>query len=199
MSSLLRTAAMARSVTDKTKIASPTATVQHTTDERSMHPAAIDRIIERNIVRFFGRAIPAAAIDVVRVDGKTMREQMRLDRLELLRSGRMRADPIYFGQLKKTYIAALTGHAVVALLNPEETVPPGLVTAVESADHTAQGAETGAHHALLVAVLRRSQPEERATLGGRHGGDATAQLHQASDVGAGSLRGLRAVGHVVHL
>ena len=132
MASLLRAAAMAKSHNEKNKIPDKIKSAPNT-DEKSLLPWDVDKVVERNIVRFFGRTIPAVAIDVVRVDGKTMREQMRQDRVELLRSGKVRADPTYFGQLKKKYMAALTGHAVVAVLDDTELVPPGLITAVERA------------------------------------------------------------------
>jgi hypothetical protein len=74
-----------------------------TKDEASRAPAAIARVVERNITRFFGNnLVPAAAIDVVVDDeGFTMRNRMNKDREELLDSGKKRADPSYFMDVKR--------------------------------------------------------------------------------------------------
>ena len=99
-------------------------------EEGSSAMEDMERVVDRNIVRFFGGLVPAAAIDVVEVDGKTMRQRMLLDRAELLQSGRKRADPAYFGALKKSYLSALTGKPLVSVADESEIVPEGLLTSM---------------------------------------------------------------------
>ena len=84
----------------------------------------------------FGSAVPAAVVDVVEVNGQNMRQRMVSDRLALLRSGRARADPSYFGGLKKEYLAALTGNHLVKANDSDEEIPECLKKAVAAARHT---------------------------------------------------------------
>ena len=43
---------------------------------------AVELVVHRNIKRFFGSTLPAAAIALVTVNGKTMRETMLADRIK---------------------------------------------------------------------------------------------------------------------
>ena len=69
-------------------------------DEASRDVEAIAKVVDRNIERRI-MPVPAAAVDVILIDGKTMRTKMLDDRNALLESGNQRADPDYFGQVKK--------------------------------------------------------------------------------------------------
>ena len=60
-------------------------------EENSFRRVDIEKVVDRNIGRHFG-SIPAAAIDVLLVDGVTLRQTMVNDRVELLNRGRARAD-----------------------------------------------------------------------------------------------------------
>lgn len=102
-------------------------------EESSTNPDDIAKVVDRNIGRMFGSTVPAAAIDVVLVDGKTMRDRMVADRLALLQQGKLRADPSYFGAIKKQYMAALTGTTVVEAGAGSGDVPEALATAIAKA------------------------------------------------------------------
>jgi hypothetical protein len=106
-----------------------------TKDEASRAPAAIARVVERNITRFFGNnLVPAAAIDVVVDDeGFTMRNRMNKDREELLDSGKKRADPSYFMDVKRKYMQLLTGVKVAAVDDTSDPVPEALAHALTQA------------------------------------------------------------------
>lgn len=132
--SLLRQACDAKAASTK----QPRKTVQKTKataarEETSSKPEDIAKVVDRNIMRFFGTCVPSAAIDVVQVDGLTMRERMVRDRTELLKQGRSRGDPSYFGDIKKLYMAALTGIPVVQAGNDAGDVPEALAIAMQKA------------------------------------------------------------------
>ena len=90
------------------------------------------------LTRFFGNnLVPAAAIDVV-VDeeGFTMRNRMYKDRSDLLDSGKKRADPRYFMEIKRKYMQLLTGVKVAAVDDTSEPVPEALAHALTQARGT---------------------------------------------------------------
>ena len=97
---------------------------------------AIAEVVDRNIKRFFEGIIPAGAIDAVSVNGRTMREQMIVDRVALLKSGRERGSSGYFGDIKKVYMAALQGRQVERGTASDGSVPEGLQQALDRALHT---------------------------------------------------------------
>jgi hypothetical protein len=102
-------------------------------EESSQDHDDIAKVVERNIQRFFGKTVPAAAIDVVQIDGKNMRARMIEDRAALLAGGRIRADPNYFRGLKSMYMAALLGTASVAATDESGDLPEGLKDAMGQA------------------------------------------------------------------
>ena len=59
--------------------------------ERSDAIDDIHKVVERNIIRYYGKTVPAGAIVVVTVEGLTLRERMVQDRIALLKNGGYRA------------------------------------------------------------------------------------------------------------
>ena len=102
-------------------------------EEKSYDPEDIAKVVERNIVRCFGKPVPAAAIDVVEIDGKNMRAQMIEDRTALLASGRTRADPTYFGAIKNKYMGELMGTSAVVVADESSDLPDALTDALKHA------------------------------------------------------------------
>ena len=102
-------------------------------EEKSNKPEDIKRVVDRNILRLFGDSVPATVVDVVEVNGLTMRNRMIADRTALLASGRKRADPAYFGEVKKEYLAVLTGQPLVKATSPDEQIPDGLHESIAAA------------------------------------------------------------------
>ena len=101
-------------------------------DEASIDSEAVAKVVERNIARKI-MPVPAAAIDVVLIDGKTMRSTMIADRMELLQGGKQRADPDYFGRVKKMYLAALAGIKNVEVRADADDLPDGLELEIKRA------------------------------------------------------------------
>ena len=62
----------------------------------------IEDVVDRNIDRYFGHC-KRSAIDAVVIDKLNLRQTMIRDRIELVKSGRQRADTEYFAQLKKNH------------------------------------------------------------------------------------------------
>ena len=90
----------------------------------------IKKVVERNIQRMFAGVVQNRVVDSVSINGKTMRDTMIEDRQQLLREGRRRAPPEYFGNIKKQFVAALLGTPVVPAVAPNEVAPPGLDTSI---------------------------------------------------------------------
>ena len=105
-------------------------------EENSSKAEDIKRVVDRNISRMFADSVPAAVVDVVEVNGMNMRTKMIADRTQLLKSGRRRAEPSYFGEIKKQYLAALTGQQLVKAIEPDEDIPAGLAEGIAAARHT---------------------------------------------------------------
>ena len=101
-------------------------------EDNSYRMEDIEKVVDRNIGRHFG-SMPAAAIDVVLVDGVTLRQTMVNDRVELLNRGRARADCEYFCRLKKQYMAALSGNEIVLVTDSYEKLHEGLAVAMSAA------------------------------------------------------------------
>ncbi|CAK0805661.1 unnamed protein product [Prorocentrum cordatum] len=99
-------------------------------EEASKRPEDIARVVNRNILRMFGNAIPPAAVGVVQVNGVTMCRKMIQDRTALLAAGKVRADPEYFGDIKRMYMAALSGQTLAVPANPSRELHDGLAEAI---------------------------------------------------------------------
>ena len=106
---------------------------QELRQERSHKLEDIKKVVNRNIIRMFGKTLPDKAIDVIEVDGLTMRDRMVRDRQELLAAGRVRADPSYFGSLRKQYMSALTGVQMVVAGNAAQELHEGLTETLSAA------------------------------------------------------------------
>ena len=101
-----------------------------------MTPRTLLRLSSGTLCVFFWKTVPAAAIDVVEIDGKNMRAQMIEDRTALLASGRTRADPAYFGAMKKKYMGELMGTSAVVVADESSDLPDALTDALKHARTT---------------------------------------------------------------
>ena len=71
-----------QSMAAKRKARTPTKTSPSKTlaeEEASTEMEDIERVVDRNIVRMFSNTVPSSAIDVVQVDGLSMRARMVKD------------------------------------------------------------------------------------------------------------------------
>jgi hypothetical protein len=101
-------------------------------DDTANTPQAIEANVNRTITRCCVTAIPASAIDVVKINGQTMRHRMVADRTELLNNGRQRVDTDYLPKLKRKYLLAL--HGVTGVTEDpiiQEVVPVELILAID--------------------------------------------------------------------
>ena len=79
---MLRTSCQAKAaVSPKAKKIAPNEKTSLPKEENSTYPEVISKVVERNIQRCFKGTVPSAAIDVVKVNGCTMREQVCKDRV----------------------------------------------------------------------------------------------------------------------
>ena len=86
----------------------PVSAAELARQEGSTSVEDIRKVVDRNIFSL-KKGMPSGAIDAVEVDGLKMRDRMVKDRIELLNSGRRRADPSYLPAVRRMYLMALTG------------------------------------------------------------------------------------------
>ena len=110
----------------------PVSAAELARQEGSTSVEDIRKVVDRNILSL-KKGMPSGAIDAVEVDGLKMRDRMVKDRIELLNSGRRRADSSYLPAVRRMYLMALTGgeKPLAAVAAGTAALPAGFKAAIE--------------------------------------------------------------------